>query len=133
LEDLKARKLPNAQDWNGGVGSAQLAWLRQRLAQAAQAHQQVIVCCHWPIYPEGAHNLWNDKELMATLESHDCVRAYLCGHNHSGEYVLKSGIHYVTFKAMLDGAERTSYAAVHCDSDVIKITGYGDEPSRVLT
>lgn len=132
LEQLKAEKAPNAQAWNGGVGHEQMRWFKATLAHAKKAGQRVIVFCHWPVWPKASHTLWNDMEVVNVLESHDNVRAYLCGHNHAGHYAQKNGIHYVTFRGMVDGADRTSYSAVRCTADAIEITGYGDEPSRIL-
>ena len=38
---VKARRLPQAQDWNGGVGAKQLAWFERVAAEAAQLdHRQ---------------------------------------------------------------------------------------------
>ncbi len=132
LTQLKADKAPNAQAWNGGVGSEQMRWFKATLAHARKSRQQVAVFCHWPVWPTASHNLWNDSEVVAVLESHDHVKAYLCGHNHTGHYAKKQGIHYVTFRGMVDGADRTSYSTVRCTASTIEITGYGDEPTRSL-
>jgi manganese-dependent ADP-ribose/CDP-alcohol diphosphatase len=132
LAQLKSVKAPNAQAWNGGVGREQMRWFKATLAHAKKAGQQVVVFCHWPVFPAAGHNLWNDTEVVTVLESHDHVKAYLCGHNHAGHYAQKQGIHYVTFRGMVDGADRTSYSVVHCEPDSIEITGYGDELSRTL-
>ena len=40
---------PHMADWNGGVGSAQLAWLREQLARAKHDQERVIVACHHQI------------------------------------------------------------------------------------
>ena len=40
---------PQMSDWNGGLASAQLHWLKQQLAQAASRQQRVIVACHHQI------------------------------------------------------------------------------------
>ncbi|MCP4453836.1 MAG: phosphatase, partial [Planctomycetes bacterium] len=79
LEQLKAEKAPNAQAWNGGVGHEQMRWFKATLAHAKKAGQQVVVFCHWPVFPVAGHNLWNDTEVVTVLESHDHVKAYLCG------------------------------------------------------
>lgn len=133
LAQLRADKAPNAQTWNGGVGPEQMQWFKATLAHAEKAGQQVVVFCHWPVWPKASHTLWNDSEVVAVLESHGNVKAYLCGHNHAGEYAQKQGIHYVTFKGMVEGADRTAYSVVHCEPDAMRITGYGQEPSRSLT
>lgn len=132
LEQLKSLGKTYAKEWNGAVGYEQLGWLRSRLMLATQARQHVIVFCHWPVFPAELDTLWNPDEVTEVLESFDCVKAYMGGHHHVGGYGIKQGIHYVTFKAMLDGEARTSYSMVNCQSDKIEITGYGDEPSRVL-
>ncbi|MCF7973518.1 MAG: metallophosphoesterase [Phycisphaerae bacterium] len=133
LAQLKAARASNAQAWNGGVGRTQMDWFKATLAHAEKAGQQVVVFCHWPVWPKASHTLWNDSELVAVLESHSHVKAYLCGHNHAGDYAQKQGIHYVTFKGMVDGADRTSYSMVRCEPDAIIITGCGDAPSRSLS
>ena len=132
LAQLKAQNAPNAQSWNGAVGQEQMRWFAATLAHAQKAGQSVVVFCHWPVFPAAAHNLWNDTEVVRVMESHDNVKAYLCGHNHAGHTAEKEGIHYVTFRGMVDGADRTSYSTVTCTANAIEVTGYGDEPSRVL-
>ena len=132
LEELTAQGKHNAKPWNGAIGPEQLAWLAERLTQASRARQQALVFCHWPIFPEELDTLWNASELLGVLESFDCVAAYFGGHHHAGGYGVRNGNHYVTFRAMLDGADRTAYSIVRCTSNAIEITGYGDEPTRVL-
>ena len=40
---------PQMADWNGGVGSHQLAWLKEQLANAQESQERVIVACHHQI------------------------------------------------------------------------------------
>lgn len=40
---------PQMADWNGGVGSRQLAWLNDELASACQSQQRSIIACHHQI------------------------------------------------------------------------------------
>ena len=40
---------PHMADWNGGIGSAQLAWLREQLARAQHDQERIIVACHHQI------------------------------------------------------------------------------------
>ncbi len=40
---------PHMSDWNGGIGSAQMAWLQDQLAQAKLLQERVIVACHHQI------------------------------------------------------------------------------------
>ena len=117
--------------WNGAIGAPQLAWLKTVLEQAQGDNEPVILFCHFPIYPENNHNLWNADEVMTLLESYPCVKAYINGHNHRGNYGKKGGIHYVTLKGMVE-TETNSYAVIKVSDDTIDIVGYGREKSRSL-
>ncbi len=59
------------------------------------------------------------------------MKAYINGHNHKGNYKIKSGIHYLTLKGMVD-TEKTSYAVIKVDEVSIDVTGYGREENRKL-
>ncbi|MCG8306588.1 MAG: metallophosphoesterase [Cytophagales bacterium] len=118
--------------WNGAVGDEQLEWLKNRLNSAAKDGEKVILYCHFPVYPDNPHNLWNAKEIMGILEDYSCVKAYVNGHNHEGNYGEHSGIHYITVKGMVDTYE-TSYAVFTVRSDSLEIRGYGREEHRVLS
>jgi hypothetical protein len=70
---LAARPLseaePQMQPWNGGVASAQLAWLEERLAAAAAAGRRVVVAGHHQVGAGAArptHMAWNWE--VSTLE-----------------------------------------------------------------
>lgn len=117
--------------WNGAIGSEQMQWLRQVLDKASENNEKVILYCHFPVFPENVHNLWNAKEVVALLEKYNCVKAYINGHNHKGNYGQKNGIHYVTMKGMVD-TEKNSYGTITTYSDRLEITGYGREESRQL-
>ncbi|RLL41119.1 phosphatase [Oceanobacillus piezotolerans] len=129
---LKEAGASNAQTWNGGISDEQLTWLQGVLAKAEQRNEKVIVFAHHPAYPENEHNVWNDKEVRETLESHNNVVAYFNGHNHVGNYGLHNGIHYVNLKGMVETPDTTSYAIVQVYKDRIEIDGYGREQDRVL-
>jgi len=116
---------------NGAIGDKQLLWLRTVLQKAQRNNEKVILLCHFPVYPENIHNLWNAEEVIDLIESFPCVKAYINGHNHKGGYGIKQGIHYLTLKAMVD-TEKTSYAVIRVDDDSINITGYGREENRRL-
>ena len=91
-----------------------------------------MLYCHFPVYPEGnRHNLWNSSEIIEILEAHSCVRAYINGHNHAGNYGIKAGIHYLTMKGMVD-TEETSYGIIIVKDDRLEINGFGREENRIL-
>ena len=117
--------------WNGGIGKEQISWLKKELAESEKKKQNVILYCHFPVYPKDPHNLWNAEEIIAVLEQYSCVKAYINGHNHKGHYGVKKGIHYVTLKGMVD-TETTAYAKVKVTEKEIIITGYGRQNSMKL-
>jgi manganese-dependent ADP-ribose/CDP-alcohol diphosphatase len=133
FDSVKEHDAVNAQTWNGGLSPTQLHWLDQRLAFADAQHEKAIVFCHFPVYPENAHNVWNDAAVREILESHDCVVAFMNGHNHAGNYGREKDIHYVTFPGMVETSETTAFAIVHVLDDRLRIDGVGRTPDRELS
>ncbi|MFC5411354.1 metallophosphoesterase [Larkinella bovis] len=132
LATLKAQNAPNAQPWNGGLSEKQLQWLKKELASAVRKKEQVIVLSHHPLMPENdRHNIWNDREVRTLLESYPNVFAYFNGHVHQKSHSTHHGIHYVTFKGIVE-QEENGFAIVEVYSDRLKINGYATETSRVL-
>lgn len=117
--------------WNGALGEKQLVWLRSVLENSLKVGEKVVLYCHFPIFPENPHNLWNANDIIEIIEEYACVKAYMNGHNHAGNYGNKKGIHYVTFKGMVD-TDETSYAVIQVQEDRLEITGFGREESKVL-
>jgi len=106
-------------------------WLHRVLEKATANKEKVIIFCHFPVYPENVHNLWNAGELIQVIENYSCVRAYMSGHNHDGNYGMKNGVHYLTMKGMVD-TEQNSYSVVNVYKDRLEIQGFGREKDRVL-
>src|SRR6056297_2126757 len=79
-----------SQEWNGAIGDKQMDWLRQVLEKATANNEKVIIFCYFPVYPKNVHNLWNAGELIQVIENYSCVRAYMSGHNHDGNYGMKN-------------------------------------------
>jgi manganese-dependent ADP-ribose/CDP-alcohol diphosphatase len=136
LELARARKAhrelyAGKPDWDGGVGPAQMAWIDQRLTAADRAGRKVALFCHFSVWPMNPHNLWNAPEMIALLERHACVKAWINGHNHDGDQGFKAGIHYLNLKAMLD-TPQTSYAVADFHPDRIEIQGVGKQASQTL-
>ncbi|GLR18816.1 metallophosphoesterase [Portibacter lacus] len=132
LDELKEKKAPQAQAWNGGISDAQMKWFKQELKSAKAKNEKVVICNHWPVLPEGdVHNLWNAKELVSIIDPYDNVILYMNGHNHKGNYTTQNGTHYVNFKGMVETEKDTAYATVDCYADRVEIKGYGLEPDRI--
>tara|TARA_R110002049_G_scaffold69206_1_gene179244 strand:+ start:10375 stop:11268 length:894 start_codon:yes stop_codon:yes gene_type:complete len=130
---LKDKKLPNLQTWNGGISLAQLKWVKKELEMAVVEKENVGFYCHFPAVKDGeVHNLWNYKQLLALIDNYEHVKFYFNGHNHNGDYVLKNGVHHLTFKGMLDTDNTSAFSTATFTKDSIFITGYGREKSRRL-
>jgi 3',5'-cyclic AMP phosphodiesterase CpdA len=120
------------EPWNGALGAPQRDWLTAELVAARAAKERVIVFCHWPVFPDNKHNLWDTAEVLKILDAHrDVVAAWMNGHNHAGNYGESSGIHYVNFKGMVDTTENC-WAEVAVYPDRLVIEGFAREPDRQL-
>ena len=133
LAQLQQRQAPQAKEWNGGVSDRQLAWLDEQLNTAQRTGQSAIVAGHYPLYPVGALNLWNDVEVMAILEKYPAVVAYFNGHHHDGNYGQREHIHYVNFKGMVDTETENTFAIIEVYDDRLEVQGFGREESRTLS
>ncbi|MEZ5044813.1 MAG: metallophosphoesterase [Saprospiraceae bacterium] len=132
LAGVQSDNKENAQTWNGGLSSQQMKWLKKQLEKAESEKEKVILFCHFPIYPSNPHNLWNDTTVMQLLASFSCVKAYFNGHNHAGHYGEKAGIHYLTFKGMVDTETQTAFSIVKIVADQIIIEGFGRQEDQIL-
>lgn len=129
---LAAAAAPHAQVWNSALGHAQLDWLDKQLALADRLHERVLIACHLPVWPASPFTLWNAEEVLAVIEPHPSVAAWLSGHHHDGGGTVRHGIQHVTFKGMIETADTTAFATVAVHPDRLVITGIGRELSRVL-
>jgi 3',5'-cyclic AMP phosphodiesterase CpdA len=132
LARLQAAKVRQAKPWNGAVGAAQLAWFERECAAARRAGRKVIVLAHHPVWPDNEHNLWNAAEVLAAIDRHPNVVAWLNGHNHAGAFGERGGVPYVTLKGMVETADTTAFATARLLADRLILTGHGREPSREL-
>ena len=132
LADLQQRQAPQAKEWNGGVSQEQLTWLEEQLDEAQRDGQSVLVAGHYPLYPAGDLNLWNDIAVIDILERYPTVVAYFNGHHHDGNYGHQNGIHYVNFKGMVDTEHENTFAVVEVYPDRLEVKGFGREDSRTL-
>lgn len=123
----KIKEKPNHRPWNGAIGDEQQSWLKQELDSANLLNQKVILFSHLPLRPQNdPHNLWNDFEITDIIESSSNVVAFINGHNHSGGYVFKNGIHYITIFGMVD-TRISSYGILELYKDSLVLRGYGNQ------
>jgi predicted phosphodiesterase len=132
VKQLAEENKPNANDWNGGIGSTQVEWLKGQLAKAEKNKQKVILFCHYPLLPFEAHALWNAEEILSIIHKYSCIKAWINGHNHAGNYAVQNGIHFITMKGMVDTEKENAYSIISLSDDKIEIEGFGREESKSL-
>ncbi|WP_242118230.1 metallophosphoesterase [Aestuariivivens sediminicola] len=130
---LQKDSLPNLKPWNGGLSRDQLAWVKGELDDALRNDERVGFYCHFPVArPLEMHNLWNDSQFLNLIEGYSNVKFYFNGHNHNGDYTEKNGVHFLTFKGMVDTPDTSAFSIARITEDSILIKGYGRENSRRL-
>jgi manganese-dependent ADP-ribose/CDP-alcohol diphosphatase len=132
LARVKAARLPQAQPWNGGIGAAQLAWFDEMCRDARSAGRRVIVLAHHPLLPAEQHVIWNATEMLAMIDRHPNVIAWINGHNHAGAFAERNGVPFVTMRGMVETATTTAFATARILPDRMVMQGHGREPSREL-
>lgn len=132
LARLTAKKILQAKPWNGGVSASQLAWLERTCAEAREAQRKVIVFAHHPVIPAGPHNAWNTDEILALIDRHPHVVAWINGHNHAGAYGERKEVPYLTMHGMVETQHTNAFATARVLRDRIVLTGHGREPSREM-
>lgn len=127
--DAKPKKLA---DYNGGLGETQRAWLETELKSTRDEKQRALIFCHYPLLPLGSLSLWDADAVLEIIKRYaDIIPAWFNGHHHDGNYTAAHGIHFLNFRGMVDTMEN-SYARLEITDSMIKVTGYGREPSREL-
>ena len=91
---------PEGGDWTDtAVPPAQLAWLRERLAESRGA----IVFSHQNLDSlDDPHVVRNAAEVRAVLEASGKVRFVFQGHCHAGRDTVTNGIRYHTLPALCE-------------------------------
>lgn len=129
---IEKDSLPYAKIYNGGVSNEQMQWIEKELDMAKNTNQHVGFYCHFPLLPIDNGNLWNTIQLQELIEKYKNIKVFMNGHKHEGAYNFKKGVHYLTFKGMVNTSNTTSFATAHFYKDSIQIKGYGREVSRTL-
>lgn len=130
--ELAKDSVPYLKKWNGALSKAQLKWVRTELELAEKNKEKVGFYCHFPVYPLAGDNLWNREDLIDLISEYNCVKLFFNGHNHAGAYQLVDGVHYLTFKAMVNTEDSSSFATARFKKDSILIHGFGRETSRKI-
>ena len=66
-------------------------------------------------------------QALDVFDNHSCVVSVFAGHDHSGGYWTRNGIHYLTFPSPLNVSEddTCAHAVVDVHQDKLVIHGYG--------
>jgi manganese-dependent ADP-ribose/CDP-alcohol diphosphatase len=131
-QKLQAEGQPNFHSWNGGIDSGQLSWLNSQLKNAENKGKKVAIFCHYPLLPLESHTLWNSEEVISILEHYSCVKLWMNGHNHAGNYAFQNGIHFINLKGMVESETENAFAEVTLNENAIEIKGFGSEKMRTL-
>jgi manganese-dependent ADP-ribose/CDP-alcohol diphosphatase len=115
----------NDLSWNGGIGKSQRSWIENRIQDAAASNENVIIFCHFPVYPLHELNLWNSGQMIEIMEKYNNVVAYINGHNHDGNYGFLNGKHYITQKGMVETAVNNSFSILEVYESSLDFKNYG--------
>ena len=130
---LKSEGYKNIQTWNGGLSLEQLKWVQSELDSSLIKKEKVGFYCHFPVAEKDTmHSLWNYNQFFKLIDQYNNVKFYFNGHNHAGGYFARKGVHFLTFKGMVDYADSTAYSVATISRDTIFIKGFGREKSRNL-
>lgn len=133
LAEISANKQPNNKEWNGGLGASQINWLEAQLKTAESEMKNVAIFCHYPLFPLEAHTLWDSQKVLPILKHYNCVKAWINGHNHAGNYAMENQIHFVTMHGMVDTETENAFSVISFEKKWIRINGKGREISRDLS
>jgi len=133
LEKLEKEGVVNANFWNGGIDKEQIVWLESLLAKAEKNNENVIIFCHFPIFPEHRHNLLNDRQVLDLISAFDCFKIWINGHNHDGNYGMFRDKHFINLRGIVDGEFDNAFSIFRLLDDHVQITGFGREISAKLT
>lgn len=129
---LQTEGKPNHYRWNSAIGECQKEWLEQELKSAGSLQQKVIIFSHVPLRPlNEPENLWNSEEILEIIEKSPVVVAFINGHNHSGDYIFKNGIHYITIFGMVD-TMKNACGILEIYENRLVLKGFGNQRSLEL-
>ena len=120
----------------GVMSTKQLDWFRNTLEQAKTRSERVICFCHYPLIAEASqrkHAMHQAGPILDVVDkSGGVVVAWINGHDHSGGYAFRNGVHHLTVQGMCETKDQTAFAIIRLFSDHISVTGFGRVPSREL-
>jgi hypothetical protein len=92
---------PHAHGWNGGLGEAQRAWLREVLAAD---DRPAVVLAHHPVDPAACRPkflAWDHAEALAVVDAAPRCVAWVNGHDHRGGRDERNGVLHATVPGLV--------------------------------
>lgn len=129
---IKSSKRNNDQDWNGGISSKQLQWLKDQLQEAQKNGMKVLVLSHNPIYPATEFTALNDQEILDTIADFSCVKCVISGHHHTGAFAYYKNIPCITTEGMIETESKNAFGVVDIYENGLVLTGYGRTKSYTI-
>jgi len=115
------------------IPQSQLDWLADDLAKT---HKPSIVLGHQPVArPNDSGSIRNFQQARQVLVDSGKVIAVLQGHIHRDEYTQIDGIHYCTFRSVVDGdgPQNNGYGIISLYDDAsIRVEGFRRMGNRTL-
>ena len=73
------------REWDGMLSAESRGWLRAKLEQARENHENVIVISHVPLLNDDCNAyMWDRAEILDILDEYPNVKAFFAGHYHPG-------------------------------------------------
>jgi predicted MPP superfamily phosphohydrolase len=131
-KSLEAEEHPFHSPYSGALGNRQMAWLKTTLTESDRKQQNVVLLSHMPVYPEMRLNLWNAPELLELFREHPCVKVFLAGHHHAGNFGVLDHVAHLTLPGAVETEEENAYGIVDAYHDRLEIDGFGRLTDYVL-
>lgn len=120
-------------DWtDSDIPMEEREWLRKDLAETGLP---TILFIHQRLDTEDRYGIRSATGIRSILKETVRVKAVFQGHSHENDYRKIDGIHYVTLRAMVEGAgeEENAYAVLEVfRNESMILHGFGKQMSRRL-
>ncbi|WP_090391848.1 metallophosphoesterase [Niabella drilacis] len=133
LKNINERHGKNAQEYNGGISSRQLQWLKALLQRSERKGENVLIFSHHPFGCATGLTALNDKEVIAVIAPFKCVRALIAGHHHAGAFCEIGTLPCIVAEGMVETPDQNSYGIVELYPDKLMLKGYGRMTTRTIS
>lgn len=132
MDRIRADKAHNGAEYNGGISSAQLSWLKTLLQTAQQKGERVLIFSHHPFSCADGLTALNDKEVVSLLSGYSCVKAVIAGHHHTGAFCYEGKIPFIITEGMIETQDSNAFGIIELSDRELILSGYGRTRSYKL-